>query len=178
MQAFARIRLEVGVAARLVMPGLVALTGFHRRNDMHQARMIAAPLKHLGDHSSLRMWALAICSISIPADCASSCARSRAPRARARKPRIVETECPSRTKTPSCPAHSRPPATCPSSRCGRNRRAPHEPVCVPFHERLCYRRHHRLARAYNTSSFWFRLCRLRGEFILSSRGKTFENPAV
>ena len=33
----------------LVMPGLIAVTGFHRRDDMHQAGMVAAGGKHLGD---------------------------------------------------------------------------------------------------------------------------------
>ena len=33
----------------LVVPGLVGVAGFHRRDDMHQAGMVAAHRKHLGD---------------------------------------------------------------------------------------------------------------------------------
>ncbi len=49
MQAFAAIRPQVGAMGLLVVPGLVAVTGFHRRDDMHQAGMVAAHGKHLGD---------------------------------------------------------------------------------------------------------------------------------
>ncbi len=33
----------------LVMPGLVGVAGFHRRDDMHQAGTVAADDKHPGD---------------------------------------------------------------------------------------------------------------------------------
>jgi len=33
----------------LVVPGLIAVAGFHRRDDMHQAGMVAADGEHLGD---------------------------------------------------------------------------------------------------------------------------------
>ncbi len=49
MQAFAGIRPQEGAMRLLVVPGLVAVAGFHRRDDMHQAGMVAANGKHLGD---------------------------------------------------------------------------------------------------------------------------------
>src|SRR6516225_6018290 len=49
MQAFAAVRPQEGAMRALVVPGLVAVTGFHRRDDMHQAGMIATEGKHLGD---------------------------------------------------------------------------------------------------------------------------------
>jgi hypothetical protein len=49
MQAFAGIRPQEGAMRLLVVPGLVGVAGFHRRDDMHQAGMIAAHRKHLGD---------------------------------------------------------------------------------------------------------------------------------
>src|ERR1700730_2797809 len=49
MQAFAGIRPQEGAMRLLVVPGLVGVAGFHRRDDMHQAGMGAAHRKHLGD---------------------------------------------------------------------------------------------------------------------------------
>ncbi len=50
VQALARVGLEKRPAARLVVPGLVARASLHRRNHMHQSRMIAAPRDHLRYH--------------------------------------------------------------------------------------------------------------------------------
>src|SRR5579883_647041 len=77
VQAFARVGLEEGLVAGLVVPGLVALAGFHRRDHVHQARMIPALLEDLGHHVLFADGSLRMCSISIPAEAASSCARSR-----------------------------------------------------------------------------------------------------
>src|SRR3984893_7172761 len=49
MQAFARIRPQEGAMRVLVMPGLVGVAGFHRRDDMHQAGTVATDDKHPGD---------------------------------------------------------------------------------------------------------------------------------
>ena len=49
MQAFAGVRAHIGLVRLLVMPRLIGVAGLHRRDDMHQARTIAARLKHLGD---------------------------------------------------------------------------------------------------------------------------------
>ena len=49
MQAFASIRPQEGAMRVLVMPGLVGVAGFHRRDDMHQAGTVAADDKHPGD---------------------------------------------------------------------------------------------------------------------------------
>ena len=46
MQAFAWYRLQVRLAIVLVVPGLVTGTGFHGRNDMHQAGSIATRGQH------------------------------------------------------------------------------------------------------------------------------------
>jgi len=42
----------------LVVPGLIAVAGFHRRDDMHQAGMVATDGKHLGDDVLLAVMAL------------------------------------------------------------------------------------------------------------------------
>src|SRR2546430_3421050 len=49
MQAFASIRPQEGAMGMLVMPGLVGVAGFHRRDDMHQAGTVATDNKHPGD---------------------------------------------------------------------------------------------------------------------------------
>jgi hypothetical protein len=49
MQAFASIRPQEGAMGVLVMPGLVGVAGFHRRDDMHQAGTVATDNKHPGD---------------------------------------------------------------------------------------------------------------------------------
>jgi hypothetical protein len=49
MQAFASIRPQEGAMRVLVMPGLVGVAGFHRRDDMHQARTVTADDKHFGE---------------------------------------------------------------------------------------------------------------------------------
>src|SRR5260370_28535362 len=49
MQAFAGIRPQEGAMRVLVMPGLVGVAGFHRRDDMHQAGTVATDDKHAGD---------------------------------------------------------------------------------------------------------------------------------
>src|SRR3984893_11076592 len=49
MQAFASIRPQEGAMRVLVMPGLVGVAGFHRRDDMHQAGTVATDDKHPGD---------------------------------------------------------------------------------------------------------------------------------
>ena len=49
MQAFAGIRPQEGAMRVLVMPGLVGVAGFHRRDDMHQAGTVATNDKHPGD---------------------------------------------------------------------------------------------------------------------------------
>jgi hypothetical protein len=46
VQAFAAVRPDVGLMRLLVVPGLVGVAGFHRRDDVHQARMVATLLKH------------------------------------------------------------------------------------------------------------------------------------
>ena len=42
MQAFAGIRPQEGAMRLFVVPGLVGVAGFHRRDDMDQAGMVAA----------------------------------------------------------------------------------------------------------------------------------------
>src|ERR1700680_2677620 len=49
MQAFAGIWPQEGAMRVLVMPGLVGVAGFHRRDDMHQAGTVATDDKHPGD---------------------------------------------------------------------------------------------------------------------------------
>ncbi len=49
VQAFACVRAQEGLVGFLVMPGLVGATRFHGRDDMREARMIAAPGDRLGD---------------------------------------------------------------------------------------------------------------------------------
>ena len=49
MQAFAGVRPQEGAMRLLIVPRLVGVTGFHRRDDMHQAGTVAADGKHLGD---------------------------------------------------------------------------------------------------------------------------------
>jgi hypothetical protein len=39
--------------ARLVVPGLIGIAGFHSRNDVDEARMGAAVFQHFGDHRFL-----------------------------------------------------------------------------------------------------------------------------
>jgi hypothetical protein len=50
MQAFARIGLERGLAARLVVPGPVASARLHRREHVHEPRPVTTSLKHPGNH--------------------------------------------------------------------------------------------------------------------------------
>src|SRR5260221_14675684 len=40
---------QEGAMRVLVMPGLVGVAGFHRRDDMHQGRTVATDDKHPGD---------------------------------------------------------------------------------------------------------------------------------
>jgi hypothetical protein len=49
MQASAGIRPQGGAMRVLVMPGLVGVAGFHRRDDVHQAGTVATDDKHPGD---------------------------------------------------------------------------------------------------------------------------------
>jgi len=49
MQALAGIRPQESAMRLLVVPGFVGVAGFHRRDDMHQAGMVAADREHLGD---------------------------------------------------------------------------------------------------------------------------------
>jgi hypothetical protein len=77
VQAFAGIRPQEGAMRLLVVPGLVGVAGFHRRDNMHQAGVVATDGEHLGDDSSLRMWFLAMCSMVTPAAPANSAARAR-----------------------------------------------------------------------------------------------------
>jgi hypothetical protein len=77
MQAFAAVQPQKGVMCALVVPGPIAGAGFHRRNDMHLAGMVAAGASTLATMSSLRMWFLAMCSMVTPAALANSAARLR-----------------------------------------------------------------------------------------------------
>src|SRR5215469_9233243 len=58
MQTFAAVRSQEGAMGAFVVPRLVAVAGFHCRDDMHQAGMIAAVGKHLGDDVLLADMAL------------------------------------------------------------------------------------------------------------------------
>jgi hypothetical protein len=49
VQAFAGIRPQEGAMRLFVVPGLVGVAGFRRRDDMDQAGMVAAHGKYLGD---------------------------------------------------------------------------------------------------------------------------------
>src|ERR1039457_4623138 len=49
MQAFAIVRLQIGFAGLLVMPGLVAAARLHSRKNAHHAGMLAALLQKLFD---------------------------------------------------------------------------------------------------------------------------------
>ena len=46
VQAFAAVRPDEGLVRPLVVPGLVGIAGFHRREDVHQPGVIAALLQH------------------------------------------------------------------------------------------------------------------------------------
>ncbi len=62
----------------LVMPGLVGVAGFHRRDDMHQAGTVATDDKQPGDDVLLAdvvLGFLAMCSMVMPAALANSAAR-------------------------------------------------------------------------------------------------------
>src|SRR5262249_27504156 len=50
VQAFTGSRAQESAMGLLAVPGLVGGTGFHRRDDMHQAGMVAALREHLGNH--------------------------------------------------------------------------------------------------------------------------------
>ena len=50
VQALARVGSQVGLAAGLVVPGLVGFAGLHRRDNVHQPWMPAARRQHLGHH--------------------------------------------------------------------------------------------------------------------------------
>src|SRR3974377_1016541 len=49
MQALTGSRAQESAMGLLAVPGLVGGTGFHRRDDMHQAGMVAALREHLGN---------------------------------------------------------------------------------------------------------------------------------
>jgi hypothetical protein len=49
MQAFAAVRAQEGAMRAFVVPRPITVAGLHRRDDMHQARMVAAPGEYLGD---------------------------------------------------------------------------------------------------------------------------------
>jgi hypothetical protein len=53
MQTFAAVRSQEGAMGAFVVPGLVAVAGFHCRDDMHQAGIVAAAGEHLGDDALL-----------------------------------------------------------------------------------------------------------------------------
>ena len=48
VQALARTGLEAGLTGGLVMPGSVAIAAFHRRDHVHQPRIVASAREHLG----------------------------------------------------------------------------------------------------------------------------------
>ena len=50
VQALAAIGPHIGLVGGLVVPGLIGIAGFHRRNDMDEAGMIATACEHFGDH--------------------------------------------------------------------------------------------------------------------------------
>jgi len=50
MQAFTSSRAQESAIGLLAVPGLVGGTGFHRRDDMHPAGMVAAARQDLGNH--------------------------------------------------------------------------------------------------------------------------------
>src|SRR5499427_8607572 len=50
MQALTGRRAQERAMGLLAVPGLVSGAGFHRRDDMHQAGMVAARGQHLGNH--------------------------------------------------------------------------------------------------------------------------------
>src|SRR5215475_6124921 len=83
VQAFTGSRAQESAMGLFAMPGLVGGTRFHRRDDMHQAGMVAAcgqqprAASTSATTSSLRMWLLAMCSMVMPAAAANSAARSR-----------------------------------------------------------------------------------------------------
>jgi len=49
MQAFAAVWPQKSAMRALVVPGFVAVTGFHRRDDMDETGIVAADGKYLGD---------------------------------------------------------------------------------------------------------------------------------
>ena len=53
MQTFAAVWSQEGAMGAFVVPGLVAVAGFHCRDDMHQAGIVAAAGEHLGDDALL-----------------------------------------------------------------------------------------------------------------------------
>ena len=50
VQALARVGLEKGSAAGLVVPRFIAVAGLHRRDHVHQPRMIAPTRQHFRHH--------------------------------------------------------------------------------------------------------------------------------
>src|SRR5499433_4246407 len=50
MQAFTGRRAQERAMGLLAVPGLVSGAGFHRRDDVHQAGMVAARGQHLSNH--------------------------------------------------------------------------------------------------------------------------------
>src|SRR6202140_5037240 len=77
VQTLARLGAQVGLAAALVVPRLVARAGLHRRDDVHQPGCMPRACSTRATKSSLRMWLLLTCSISMPAATQTSCERTR-----------------------------------------------------------------------------------------------------
>jgi hypothetical protein len=64
VQALAAIGSQIRLVGRLVVPRLVGAARLHRRDDVDQARVIARLSSTLATTASLRIWLLAMCSIS------------------------------------------------------------------------------------------------------------------
>jgi len=114
MQAFAGIRPQEGAMRLLVVPGLVGVAGLHRRDDMHQAGVVAAHRKHLG-------YDVFLADVALGDVLDGHASGNRPTRRRVRAPdheavrQIADNQrsgSAAQKETASFPPHSRPPATC------------------------------------------------------------------
>src|SRR5271155_820788 len=99
---------------QLVVPGLVAVAGFHRRDDMDQTGMVAADGEHLGDDVLLADVVLG----NVFDGNAGSLSQRGSAVAHAIAIAVRQIADSRRSgsaapqETPSFPSHSRPPAAC------------------------------------------------------------------
>jgi hypothetical protein len=94
MRALAAVRPQIGLMRLLVVPGFIGVAGLHRRDDMHQTRMIAALHQDLGDDRFLADVALGNMLDRDPCFSGQRCRRLAHPLTqRHSKFRVVENHC-------------------------------------------------------------------------------------